>query len=328
VSPRFASMALVVCLSLAGTARAQTNVYNSLTALWTAPGDDGDTGQVSAYELFYDTTPPGGDMSAWWNAVPYSQRISLVPPLAAAGQVDSSLVGGLTQGTQYWFVLVARDEAANVSGFSNIAMGTTQSCGAPTSSPSGFAAAADSGEVLVSWSQGSDPAALSFHLYRAIGSAPAWTLVQSLPISATSFRDTQIELGTTYRYRGTWGGPEIEGVTCEGPYSAQAVVITTDTPDAADAGSGSVHAYPNPGGDQIRLALDVNAPAPLPVRLRLFDMSGHWLATLAEGSYPPGRSLIPWDRLGRSGLRLAPGYYEILGTVGATRVRERLVLLP
>jgi flagellar hook assembly protein FlgD len=57
-------------------------------------------------------------------------------------------------------------------------------------------------------------------------------------------------------------------------------------------------------------------------------MSGRWLATIADGSYPPGSSVVTWDRTGRNGQRLAPGYYEILGTIGSIRVRDRLVLVP
>jgi hypothetical protein len=324
------SLALCAALILAASAaRAQSNGYNSLTASWTAPGDDGNTGQVSAYELFYDTRAPGADVAAWWNAVPYSQRVSLIPPLAAAGQPDSARVTGLSQGTTYYFVIVARDEAANVSGYSNVATGSTLSCGAPTSTPSSFAAEVDSLGVQVNWDAAADPAALSLHLYRAVGSAPAWTQIQSLPPSSTSFRDTQTSPGTTYRYRAAWAGPDIQGVSCEGPATAQAVVTTPARAGAAAiSGSGQIHAYPNPATDHLQVALDVTAPSPIAAKIRVYDLNGHWLATIAEGTFPPGRSVVTWDRLGRTGLKLAPGYYELLGTVGNSRVRERIVLLP
>jgi hypothetical protein len=314
----------------AGGASAQTpNPYNSLTAFWTAPGDDGNVGTVSAYELYYDTKPPGPDTTAWWNAVPFSQRLSLIPPLASAGQADSTHVMGLTQGTTYYFVIVARDEAANSSGFSNVATGTTQSCGAPTSPPSSFSAEVDSPGVLVTWDATTDPAALSVHVYRATGTSLTWSLVGSLAPTATSWQDAQTAPATTYRYRATLAGPDIQGVSCEGPYSAQAIVTTPSRSGAAVVtGSGKVHVYPNPATDRVNVALDVTAPTAIPARLRVYDLNGHWLGTVAEGTYPPGRSLLTWDRSGRTGLRLAPGYYEILGTIGTSRVRERLVLLP
>lgn len=332
VSARWLPIALLALwtAAAAGPALAQVNQYNSLMALWTAPGDDGTTGQVTAYEIFYDTTPPGADVAAWWNAVPFSQRVSLIPPLASAGQPDSARVTGLTQGTTYYFVIVARDEAANVSGYSNVASGTTQSCGAPTTMPASFAAEADSSGVLVTWQPSGDPAALSLHLYRADGWAPAWTLIQSLSPTSSSFRDANAAPGSTYRYRAAWAGPDIEGFSCEGPTTAQAIV-TTPSPAGARtdaAGTGVIHAYPNPATDRVQVQLDVTASAPAAVKIRVYDMKGQWLATVAEGTFPPGRSVVTWDRRGRAGLKLAPGYYELLGTVGSTRVRERLVLLP
>ena len=43
---RVAAVGLALCLALSvGTARGQVNECNSLTAFWTAPGDDGETGQ-------------------------------------------------------------------------------------------------------------------------------------------------------------------------------------------------------------------------------------------------------------------------------------------
>jgi chitodextrinase len=322
------SAALLAALALAaGPARGQTGTANSLVARWTAVGDDGDAGPVAAYELFYDTRAPGSDVGTWWNSVPFSQRLTLLPPLAPGGQPDSARVTGLTPSTTYYFVMVARDDAANVSGFSNVASGTTESCGAPTTAPSSFAADADSAGVLVTWDAPSDPAALSLRLYRATGSSPSWILLQSLPTDQTSYRDTGVAPATTYRYRAAWGGPVLAGITCEGPATAQAVVTTPGAASVA-AGSGRVHVYPNPASDRVQVALDVAAPAPLAVHIRLFDMTGRWLATLAEGTFPPGHSVVTWDRLGRAGTRLAPGYYEILGTVGTSRVRERLVLGP
>jgi hypothetical protein len=57
-------------------------------------------------------------------------------------------------------------------------------------------------------------------------------------------------------------------------------------------------------------------------------MSGRWLATIADGSYPPGSTVLSWNRAGRNGQPVAPGYYELLGTIGGVKVRDRLVLVP
>jgi hypothetical protein len=326
-------IALLVMMAVAAPppAFSQSNPYTSLTLTWTAPGDDGNTGQVSAYQISYRTTPVGPDTTGWWNGTPNSQRLILLPPLRPAGQIDSTLVTGLTQGTTYYFVIVALDEAQNASGYSNVAAGTTLSCGAPTSTVDAFAAAADTGQVVVSWTPTSDPAALSLSLYRATGTTGAFALLRSLPPGSSSFVDTSVQPSTIYRYRAAWAGPYVAGMACEGPGSAVLQVTTPGLPgagSAAQATAASVHAFPNPSSGPVNVSMTINSTGPQSVFLRLFDMSGRWLATIADGNFPPGSTVVTWDRTGRNGQRVAPGYYEILGTIGGLRVRDRLVLVP
>ncbi len=310
---------------------AQTSAANSMTLLWTASGDDGDQGQVSGYEARFRTTPPAaGDTLTWWNGVPSGQRITLGPPRASAGADDSTKVTGLSQNTTYYFVIRAFDEQPNYSAYSNVATGTTASCNAPSAAPTGFGAVADTGQVTVSWGATSDPLALSLHLYRAQGSTGAFNQIQNLSPGTTSFLDTSVLAGTTYRYRAAY-----MGTLCEGPTTGVATVTLPGTPPppppAATAGSSTIHAYPNPASSatgSIRIVVDVDATVATPAYLRLFDLNGHWVATLADGNYPPGKTEVAWNRIGRDGRTVGPGYYEILGTIGITRVRDRIVLLP
>jgi flagellar hook assembly protein FlgD len=64
------------------------------------------------------------------------------------------------------------------------------------------------------------------------------------------------------------------------------------------------------------------------VLIRIFDMSGHWIATLMDGPLDPGDHTIDWARTNRDGRQVGPGYYEAIGSVGDARVRERIVLVP
>lgn len=316
-----------ISLGAAALARAQTP-YNSITLDWTAPGDDGNVGQVSSYELRYSTTAVAQDTTSWWNGVPSGQRLTLGPPLSAAGDPDSYTVTGLTQGTTYYFVLRALDEVANISGFSNVAVGTTQTCNAPTTAPGQFDAVADTGQVTVTWDTSSiDPLAVSLKLYRGQGTSGPLNLYRTLSPTSSPFVDGSLQSGTTYRYRATWMGSACEG----SPTSIVSVTtpgLPPPPPPPADAGGSAIHAYPNPASGSIRLVIDVAGSASQAVVIRLFDMNGHWVATLANGTYPPGPNETIWGRVGRDGQVVVPGYYELLGTVGAARVRERLVLIP
>ncbi|MEK7317311.1 MAG: hypothetical protein AAB011_14110 [Candidatus Eisenbacteria bacterium] len=321
---------LMAAASIAATsALAQTTPFNSLTLLWLASGDDGNQGQVSSYQLRYSTSPVGSDTTTWWNStVPPSQRLTLGPPLAPAGAPDSTTVTGLTPGTTYYFILRALDETSNISDYSNVASGTTATCSAPTAAPALFDAVADTGQVSVSWGTTSDPLAVSLHLYRAQGTTGSWSQIRDLSVGTISFVDTAVSPGTTYRYRAAYMGP-----TCEGPSTATKTVTLPGTPappppPPSTASASKIHVYPNPASGSLRIVVDVQSATPMAVDIRLYDMSGRWVATVVDGTYPPGSTEVPWNRAGRGGQTVAPGYYELLGSVGNTRVRERLVLLP
>ncbi len=103
---------------------------------------------------------------------------------------------------------------------------------------------------------------------------------------------------------------------------------STPPPEGGEDAS-DLRAYPNPApGGSIRFELRVGGTEPRPVRIRVFDLNGHVVAEVADTTYPSGLTSITWDRLASSGNPVAPGYYEVIGTVGSSRVRERLLLLP
>jgi len=97
----------------------------SYTLQWTAPGDDGNVGTATSYEMRWSTTQPDTTsstaMNAWWaaaTAVP-----NMPTPLIAGTQqsVDVMIPGGFMSGKTYYFVIRTSDEVPNVSGYSNVA---------------------------------------------------------------------------------------------------------------------------------------------------------------------------------------------------------------
>ncbi len=97
----------------------------SVTLAWTAPGDDGSQGTVAQYDVRYSTSEINDDN--------FDQAQSAQGPssLVAAGQSQTLVVAGLTEGQQYYFAMKAADEVPNWSGLSNVVAATPADVTAP-----------------------------------------------------------------------------------------------------------------------------------------------------------------------------------------------------
>ncbi|MCA9726891.1 MAG: hypothetical protein R3E12_14150 [Candidatus Eisenbacteria bacterium] len=94
--------------------RAKEVGRSSTTLLWTAPGDDGESGQALAYEVRRaDETLT---LAAWDS----TGTVVAEPPSAPAGSAESLLVESLAENHRYYFALRTVDEAGNRSGISNV----------------------------------------------------------------------------------------------------------------------------------------------------------------------------------------------------------------
>jgi len=99
---------------------------DSVTLIWTAPGDDDTVGTATSYDIRYSTVGVGTDTSAWWDT---AYTVANEPPPSPAGSQDTCTVSGLLPDTTYYFVIRTADEVPNWSGFSNVAAGTTIAVG-------------------------------------------------------------------------------------------------------------------------------------------------------------------------------------------------------
>ena len=86
---------------------------------WTATGDDGFTGQSTAYDVRYDTAPIS---NATWDS---AQRVETAPIPGASGSREALEVTGLEPDTTYYFALRVADNVGNVSDLSNIVIART-----------------------------------------------------------------------------------------------------------------------------------------------------------------------------------------------------------
>lgn len=103
---------------------------DSLTLTWTAPGDDGDTGQAAAYDIRH--AGAAIDDETKWNA---AMPVNGEPGPHTAGQNESFTVSGLSPETTYFFVIKTADEVPNWSALSNSANGTTIASPSPPPPP-------------------------------------------------------------------------------------------------------------------------------------------------------------------------------------------------
>jgi chitodextrinase len=94
---------------------ASSPTFTSMLLVWTAPGDDGNTGTAAQYDIRYATFAITNDTT--FNA---AVQCTGEPAPLPAGTQQTFTVQGLTQGTTYWFALKTRDEVGNTSALSNV----------------------------------------------------------------------------------------------------------------------------------------------------------------------------------------------------------------
>lgn len=92
---------------------------NSCNLMWSAPGDDIDTGRATQYDIRYNTTSINEDN---WDS---SEQIAMFITPDFAGTEQGIVVSGLATTTTYYFAMKSADEVPNWSLLSNVASGTT-----------------------------------------------------------------------------------------------------------------------------------------------------------------------------------------------------------
>lgn len=85
----------------------------SATLTWTAPGDDGDRGTASSYDVRYASEPITEEN--WESA----SRADGEPAPSVAGETEVYILRGLDPDSDYYFAIKAADEELNWSGLSN-----------------------------------------------------------------------------------------------------------------------------------------------------------------------------------------------------------------
>jgi flagellar hook capping protein FlgD len=298
-------------------ARAQGSPADTVVLTWTAPGDDGQIGTASAYDLRLSTAPID---DASWSA---ATVVSGLPSPQPAGARQSTVVRGLTYGTTYYFAIKTADDAGNWSGLSNVLRWNWVYDTAPPAAPSGVSAAKLSGgEVRATWSPNSEPDLAGYTVYRSLSPTGPYTALNGSLVTTTSFVDGTIPAGTT----AVWY--QVTARDDSGNESARSSSVRVAL--VAETGVWTMEpAYPNPSGAgvTVRIPLGVPAAGGSP-RVEIVNSIGQRVRRIDPGALPPGTAEIQWDGRNDAGREVAPGAYTAWLVAGPTRVGVRVVRVP
>ena len=167
----------------------------TLTLTWTAPGDDGASGQAAAYDIRYSTTYISNGNFEQAAAVPNA------PQPASGGSAESLVVQGLVRGTVYYFALKTTDERGNISPMSNWVSSQTSDT-LPPAVITDLAAVTDAspGRVELTWTapgdDGTDGLALGYELRYATAPITSSNFSQA---TLTTSQPSPLTAGTRQR---------------------------------------------------------------------------------------------------------------------------------
>lgn len=100
----------------------EIEVNGGIKLSWTAPGDDGTQGNAYLYEVRYSNEPVGTDTFDWWYNK--AESVSNPPAPSSPGSKETFV---LEPGYTGVFMVKARDECMNWSGYSNAVSGIAES---------------------------------------------------------------------------------------------------------------------------------------------------------------------------------------------------------
>ncbi|MFA5858687.1 MAG: hypothetical protein WC955_06440 [Elusimicrobiota bacterium] len=131
----------------------------TIVLTWTAPGDDSDTGQATAYQLRYSLEGTINDDN--WDTASTLSGVTMPTP-QIAGSAETVTLNTLQEGVTYYFAIVTEDEGQNMSPVSNSPSAPAQRSSVSDTTPPGAIAnlvaaqGGTAGEISISWTAPGD----------------------------------------------------------------------------------------------------------------------------------------------------------------------------
>jgi hypothetical protein len=186
--------------------------------------------------------------------------------------------------------------------------------GSPTATlVSRFEAVEVEGAVEVRWQLSREAAGARVSVERAPAETGPWTLLEGAQVTREGLgvvRDAETAAGGDRWYRLVLVVPDGRTVT-EGPISA--------SPEALPKRLGLAVTGANPTGGQAELMLAI--PREVHARVRVFDVQGREVATLADRVFRAGRHRLTWNAAATS-----PGVYFVRVQVAGENRTSRIVV--
>jgi len=290
---------------------------NSVTLVWTAPGDDGTHGQASQYDIRYSTLPITHQN---WNS---ATQVSGEPAPGPSGSQETFTVAGLQQEATYYFALKTADEIPNWSALSNVVSATTPDEVPPATINDLSALTGENlGEIAIAWTAPGDDSASGvasayvIKVYEQLITDSTWDLAFVIsdppaPLaggSPQSWVISGLDPGSLYyigmkavdNYSNVSGLSNVDSAVAQ---SSQDVDIFAGLPEEYAL----FQNYPNPFNASTTIGFALRAPAE--VTLQIFDNSGRLVTTIYAGPFPAGYHSLQWNARSSGGQDSASGMY-------------------
>ena len=314
-------LALALLVPGPGPAGAQGGGADSVHVAWTAPGDDGNVGTATRYELRVSNAPI--TLGNWSGA-------ALVPGLPLpqpSGTRQQTMVHGLSPDTTYYLAIRAVDDVGNWSGLSNVVRWDWTPGTGPPAPPAGLTAVREDPNVRLSWSPNHEPNLLGYTVYRATSLGGPYAKLNSALVVGTGYLDPSLPPGATTLWY------ELTATNSAGNEGAPSTSVRVDLGPSALATTWNVQpGYPNPSASSQPVCIPVTSPTTGTgaAALDIVDAGGRRVRHLAlAGAAVCAAGGVLWDGRNDAGFTVAPGVYSVRLTVdGEPRSQTRLVRQP
>jgi hypothetical protein len=307
---------------------------NSIDLSWTAPGDDGNAGDASEYDIRYSSVAITTETE--WDSATECTGEPLPSPAGTGGDFT---VTGLSPNTTYYFALKTADEVPNWSGISNSPSETTQegtvqtmhvfaidmslNTKGPNTNGVAVVTIVNASDVFVSG------ATVDGHWSDATSDSDSGITDASGQVSLSSDKLKNPPGGITFTFT-------VDNVVKAGwMYDPSANVETSDSTDplaapAAAYTNGLGNVFPCPANPETWIPFTLSQTEN--VVIKIYNVTGQLVRIIdigqkASGAYVSKEKAVYWDGRNTTGEKVSSGIYFYLMEAGSFRAAKKMLII-